>query len=194
MVGSTAQLRTVVRTVRQQAAPGELELIRAFINTRNLERGSDMLDDPDDLRAWLAARFLIKRSDPVGPDELIVAVAVREALRDHAGGDRTSAAVLDAAAAACGLRPRFEREGLALAPAVGGVPGALGRLLGIVVASITTGRWDRLKTCRNPNCRWVFYDTTRNRSAVWCDMAVCGSRAKSRAYYARRRSQSSSST
>jgi len=184
----------VVRNIRQQVAPGDLELVRAFINTRDLEHRHDRLGDPDDLRAWLAARFLIKRSDPVGPDELAVAVAVREALRDHAGGDRTSAAVLDAAAAACGLRPRFEREGLALAPAVGGVPGALGRLLGIVVAAMTSGRWDRLKTCRNPDCRWAFYDTTRNHSAVWCDMAVCGSRAKSRAYYARRRSQRSSST
>jgi predicted RNA-binding Zn ribbon-like protein len=128
----------------------------------------------------------------VGADELAVAIAVREALRDQAGGDRRSAAVLDAAAAACGLRPRFEREGLVLAPAVTGVPGALGRLLGIVVAAITAGRWERLKTCRNPGCRWAFYDATRNRSAVWCDMAVCGSRAKSRAYYARRRSQRSS--
>jgi predicted RNA-binding Zn ribbon-like protein len=42
-----------------------------------------------------------------------------------------------------------------------------------------------VKTCRNPDCRWAFYDSTRNRSAVWCDMAVCGSRAKSRRYYAR---------
>jgi predicted RNA-binding Zn ribbon-like protein len=43
-----------------------------------------------------------------------------------------------------------------------------------------------MKTCRNPACRWAFYDTTRNRSAVWCDMAACGNRAKARSYYARR--------
>jgi predicted RNA-binding Zn ribbon-like protein len=65
------------------------------------------------------------------------------------------------------------------------VAGALGRLLGIVVAAVGTGEWSRVKTCRNPDCRWAFYDSTRNRSAVWCDMAVCGSRAKSRRYYAR---------
>ena len=76
---------------------------------------------------------------------------------------------------------------MSLAPDVGGVAGALGRMIGIAVAAIGSGRWERMKTCRNSSCRWAFYDATRNRSAVWCDMAACGSRAKSRAYYARQR-------
>ena len=75
---------------------------------------------------------------------------------------------------------------MALAPRAVGVTGGLGWLLGIVVAAFGSGGWSRMKTCRNPACRWAFYDNTRNRSGVWCDMSRCGSRAKARAYYARR--------
>jgi predicted RNA-binding Zn ribbon-like protein len=48
------------------------------------------------------------------------------------------------------------------------------------------GSWARLKACRSQLCKWLFYDRSRNRSAVWCSMAVCGNRTKTRAYRARR--------
>lgn len=41
----------------------------------------------------------------------------------------------------------------------------------------------RLKYC--PSCKWLFYDSTRNRSRRWCDMEDCGSRDKSLKYYHR---------
>jgi predicted RNA-binding Zn ribbon-like protein len=46
------------------------------------------------------------------------------------------------------------------------------------------GTWSRLKACRE--CRWAFYDHSRNGAGSWCSMAVCGSRVKQRAYHARR--------
>jgi predicted RNA-binding Zn ribbon-like protein len=179
--------------MRRNAAPGELELVRAFINTADRERGADALAEADDLRRWLSGHGLLAANADVGRDELTVALAVREALREMAGGNsgRTpsvpACATLDALSEASGLRPTFEPDGtVTLAPGTAGVAGGLGRLLGIVVFSLVSGDWSRLKTCRNPACRWAFYDTTRNRSGVWCDMAACGSRAKARAYYARR--------
>lgn len=36
----------------------------------------------------------------------------------------------------------------------------------------------RLKVCKNPGCRWLFVDRTKNQSRVWCDMSACGNRAK----------------
>jgi predicted RNA-binding Zn ribbon-like protein len=185
----------VVRTSgKRNAAPGDLELVRAFVNSARLERGDDDLDLPDDLRRWLVDRDLLAASAEVGDDDLLVAVAVREALRDLAGANSgrvpsdAACATLDALSEASGLRPHFEPGGtVTLAPRAAGVGGALGRLIGIVVAAVGSGEWTRLKTCRNPACRWAFHDNTRNRSAVWCDMAVCGSRAKSRAYYSRQR-------
>lgn len=44
---------------------------------------------------------------------------------------------------------------------------------------------ERLKIC--PNCGWLFLDRSRNRSRAWCDMAVCGNRAKASRHYRRRR-------
>ena len=41
---------------------------------------------------------------------------------------------------------------------------------------------DRLKTCAGIHCGWLFLDTTRNGSRRWCEMEVCGSRAKMRRY------------
>ena len=48
--------------------------------------------------------------------------------------------------------------------------------------AVADGSWSRLKACRSETCRWAFFDAARNRSRAWCDMAVCGNRAKARAY------------
>ena len=53
--------------------------------------------------------------------------------------------------------------------------------------ALVVGAWPRLKACRETTCRWAFYDASKNRSSIWCSMAVCGSRAKARTY--RRRKQ-----
>ncbi|MDB5525586.1 MAG: zinc finger protein [Rhizobium sp.] len=44
---------------------------------------------------------------------------------------------------------------------------------------------DRLKIC--PNCEWLFVDRSKNRSRNWCDMTVCGNRAKARLHYRKKR-------
>ena len=48
--------------------------------------------------------------------------------------------------------------------------------------AIASGTWSRLKCCRNHACRWAFYDDSKNRSATWCSMQICGNRAKTRTY------------
>ena len=45
----------------------------------------------------------------------------------------------------------------------------------------------KLKVC--PNCNWLFLDKSRNSSRLWCDMAVCGNRAKARQHYRRQKLQ-----
>lgn len=44
----------------------------------------------------------------------------------------------------------------------------------------------RLRVCGNPDCRWVFYDETRNASRRWCS-PTCSSLIKVRRYRARHR-------
>jgi predicted RNA-binding Zn ribbon-like protein len=46
----------------------------------------------------------------------------------------------------------------------------------------------RLRAC--PACDWLFLDKSRNGSRIWCDMAVCGNRQKSKLNYHKKRRQS----
>lgn len=43
----------------------------------------------------------------------------------------------------------------------------------------------RLKQCPGEHCGWVFFDMTKNGSRRWCEMSVCGNRAKARMHYRR---------
>ncbi len=42
---------------------------------------------------------------------------------------------------------------------------------------------ERLRICGH--CGWLFLDRSKNRSRMWCDMAVCGNREKARRHYSR---------
>jgi predicted RNA-binding Zn ribbon-like protein len=179
---------------KQQEAPGELEHVRAFVNTIDLEEGTDELTAPDDLAAWLVANGLAPSGLVASDDDLEHAVGLREALRSvllaHNADkfiDGDVARTLDGAAVRSAMRLRFDKAGSGtLEPEAGGVDGALGRLLAIVHGSAAEGTWARLKACRDDTCQWAFYDHTKNRSGTWCNMAVCGNRAKARAYRERR--------
>jgi predicted RNA-binding Zn ribbon-like protein len=46
-----------------------------------------------------------------------------------------------------------------------------------------------VRRCANDRCRWLFLDESRRGNRRWCDMAVCGSRAKARTYYRRRKAK-----
>ena len=72
-----------------------------------------------------------------------------------------------------------------IAPRAGGVDGALGHLLVLIADAQRDGTWSRLKACPAEDCQFAFYDRSRNRSAVWCDMKVCGNRAKVRQFRTR---------
>ncbi|MGH3093181.1 MAG: CGNR zinc finger domain-containing protein [Gaiellaceae bacterium] len=169
-------------------APGELELVRVFVNTLEIDEAVDELSSPAALTGWLRAQGLLRGAAATRAD-LANARRLREALRvlllaNNGVSIRKEAAVtLNRAARRAGLGVRFEPEGTArVEPAARGVDGALGRLLAIVSASMADGSWERLKACRADDCRWAFYDRARNRSRHWCSMAVCGNRTKARTF------------
>ena len=58
--------------------------------------------------------------------------------------------------------------------------GALGRLAESAARGLVDDDPDRLRVCANDECRWVYYDTSKGGRRKWCDMAVCGNRAKAR--------------
>jgi predicted RNA-binding Zn ribbon-like protein len=163
--------------VSMMAAPGELELVRQFVNTLDVEEGTDVLPE------WLAEH------DP-SPADVRNAFALREALRsamlanhDRAEIPADSLDVMNAAAERAGLRVAFTPDrSWEPRPDPTGVDGALGNLLAIVTSAMAAGTWPRLKVCLNDLCRWSFYDHSNARSSKWCDMRICGNRAKQRAW------------
>lgn len=159
-----------------KAAPEPLRLVQRFVNT------IDLSHDDEWLVAWLAGQGLVSPSG----DELERARGLREAIRellyanhgqppddDHSG-------VLGAAADAAALTIDFgDRR---LVPRAPGLDGVLGLVVAVCFTSMNDGTWSRLKCCRNLDCRWAFYDYSKNRSAAWCSMQICGNRTKTRAY------------
>ena len=59
------------------------------------------------------------------------------------------------------------------------------RIVESAVALLTSPDLERVKAC--PGCGWFFLDETKNGSRRWCSMRMCGSLAKSRRYYLRKR-------
>lgn len=175
-----------------EAAPGRLRLVQRFVNTVDVEHGHEDLTEPRRLKELLVELALLDARAAIGADVLLRALELREALRNLAlannGGKVASAAaaVLEEAASRGRLVVRFDRGVPSLEPASRNADGALADLVGVVYTAIADGTWSRLKACRREVCGRLFYDRSRNRSAVWCQMAVCGNRVKTRAYRARR--------
>jgi predicted RNA-binding Zn ribbon-like protein len=171
-----------------QAAPGELERVRDFVNTLDVESGADALSSPEALRAWLHDSGLSPGRSATRAD-LVAARRLREAIRsllleNNGLSVRKEAAVtLNRAAARTGVGLRFDPGGrVRLEPAARGVDAALGQLIAIAASAMAEGTWARLKACRADDCQWAFYDHARNHSRHWCSMAVCGNRTKARTY------------
>ena len=115
-----------------------------------------------------------------GPAPLI---ALRDALRAYLTTGDTSA--LAPIAAANPLAVTFDGGDATLATA--GSDPTVGSLIADVYRAHASGDWVRLKACANPDCQWIFYDSSRNRSGRWCSMNECGEVMKARAYRRRAR-------
>jgi predicted RNA-binding Zn ribbon-like protein len=187
---------------RVEAAPrGDLHLLQDFVNTNDIEGGSDELGTPELLRDWLVQRGLVPDQTPADAAAHARALALREGIRALGranNGEPLEVAQVEALNSAAVQMPvtvsiaAQPGDGAwALQPAASGIDAFLGRLLAIVTTAMADGTWSRIKACRNDTCRWLFFDQSRNRSGTWCSMAVCGSRMKARSYRARRRSAAS---
>ena len=177
-------------------APGELEVVRRLLNTWSIP--NDTRQPRDDLPDMVRDSRLWGRAFPgqpkVPPDSAAQLLQLRSCLR----------AMLDPAE---GERAGFERWLKAIPVHLQGAPegGKLGirivssadrtftgRIVAITAEAMLQGHWLRLKAC--PDCRWVFYDPTRNLSKRWCGMTkggpggrACGTIAKVSRFRARQR-------
>jgi predicted RNA-binding Zn ribbon-like protein len=173
----------------RETATGDLGLVQAFVNTLDMEPGTEELKDPNTLHDWLVARGLMDSAQSVGDADLKHALGLREAMRSVIGRNSglriypVDLSTLNQAASASGLRMRFGAEGKArLEPEATGPVGAMGRLVAALYAAMQSEDWGRLKLCSSGTCRWALYDRSRNHSSRWCTMASCGNREKARRF------------
>ncbi|MCG5213647.1 CGNR zinc finger domain-containing protein [Streptosporangium sp. KLBMP 9127] len=172
--------------MRRKPAPEELAVVEDFCNTATHLHGEDVLARPDTAAAWLAAH---SGQASLGQPELEALVAARETIRAFIA-DRTDPEAIrnvNALIQAVAGPPAIGPDGtLAIRPAVGD-PAAdlICAVLAALLAHGLTGQGGRLKACAAPECRWVFYDRAPSGNGLWCDMDICGSRHKMRAYRAR---------
>ena len=151
---------------------------------------------PADDADWLEGE-VSKRAD-LAADLMTQAIALREAIHDigaalgrRAKPPAASLAGLSAVHARCVAKA-------ALAPGVlscrwrwsvraAPVEAALGPIALAAVKLFTEGDFHRIRECGGHACGWLFYDRSKNNRRRWCEMEVCGNRAKQRRLAARRR-------
>jgi predicted RNA-binding Zn ribbon-like protein len=139
----------------QQAAPGALEEVRTLLNTWRI---------PNDTR--VPVDELGEAGEAGDVDEVLRGLRndLRAVVEGASDADRTLTAWIDRLGVTVvvdGGRVRFRHDA-----------GRPGDLLAIVLDAVADGTWPRLKAC--PDCRWAFYDNTRNGSKRWCLMAAAG--------------------
>jgi predicted RNA-binding Zn ribbon-like protein len=165
------------RDAAGQQAPVGLEPVRALLNSWLIPNDSRQ---PADRFGELAGARGWTKTEAAAVREL------RDDLRPMTESGRADAGVLNGWIERLGLRPAvasYPGDGIVYWHS--GSPA--GEVLAAVVASVSAGTWHRLKAC--PDCRWVFYDNTRNGSKRWClmyaggpDGRACGTIAKVRRY------------
>jgi predicted RNA-binding Zn ribbon-like protein len=179
-----------------------------FVNTEPVLDGArvDLLDDVDDLVAWLQAahappqpaRPALRGGTSEGRAVFREALALRAALRTGAErlaegkppGEELVRAINRVLAERPGYR-ELVREGKGWVTRVRPVTISARQVLVPIAESaawlLEHGDPSLVRRCEGPACVLLFYDTTRNRSRRWCSMEGCGSRAKAAAYYRRTR-------
>jgi predicted RNA-binding Zn ribbon-like protein len=145
---------------------------------------------------WLKGE--VSRRADLAADLMTQAIALREAIHNigaalgrRAKPPAASLADLSAVHARCVAKA-------ALAPGVlscrwrwsvraAPVEAALGPIALAAVKLFTEGDFHRIRECGGHACGWLFYDRSKNNRRRWCEMEVCGNRAKQRRLAARRR-------
>jgi predicted RNA-binding Zn ribbon-like protein len=167
-----------------------LDVANSVILRSELERRIDRFDVPQQLEAFpkaalqfSAERALFGSLDPVRPENRTGFLSLREAIdayfRKRVEGRDDRLLLADLLTAAAGV--------LRHSPGVASLEAATARSAIRLLADAET---ERLKICGN--CGWLFLDRSRNRSRMWCDMAVCGNRAKASRHYHRKRREAAS--
>ena len=174
-------------------APGRLALLQRFVNSSNHDFPPewDRIGTAAKAQAWLRGKGLVAPGDRISGADAARLRELREAIRalvvSNRAGQPPAAALEVVRAQGAELRIVIDDAGrTVLEPTRDGADRAVATLLAILHEAQLSGDWSRMTACRK--CEYAFFDRSKNRSAAWCDMAICGNRTKNRTYYRRRTS------
>lgn len=181
----------------------DADLCLAFANTRYW-RGSaaptEELGHADDLLRWAAAAAKLPadliRSFGQPPAMLASAIDLREVIHrcfaatasGHAPNTQDMAA-LNAALAEAPARQRVQLGGWDVGTPAPSVATLLAPVLWSAADLIVGGQLGRVRQCANPECGWLFLDSSKSGNRRWCSMSACGNRAKAHRHYLRQKGQ-----
>ena len=138
-------------------------------------------------RTWLLQKRLVTPPVRITHADVARLRELREALRALIAANHGNAIPHDALetlrreGAKARLRVGFGSRGATeLEPVGRGTDAAAATVLDMLHEAQITGVWPRLKACRQ--CGYAFFDRSKNRSAAWCAMSICGNRTKNRTY------------
>jgi predicted RNA-binding Zn ribbon-like protein len=174
--------------------PAAALVVKDFVNSVDLAAGTEQLSSPAALGSWLNEHGMGDDTPGLGAVDLAKVIAVREGLRqlllvnaghtpDNTVLDRFNTMLGSTSLVAC-----FDASGDRTLAAADSAPVAVAvaALLCAVDRTRADGVWERLKVCARDECRWAYYDASRNRSGRWCSMTDCGNRVKMKRAYAAR--------
>jgi predicted RNA-binding Zn ribbon-like protein len=195
LTDATARIDRGPQPGHRRPAPGDLELVQTFLNSRwdLTSSNEEELVTPGAVSTWLVEHGLCDHRPALKESDRRRVLEVREGLRsmlfvnNGALEDPDVLAGLNRALRAPRIYVQFGAGGTPeFKPQPRDLDGALALIASIVALSQVDGSWSRMKACRGRDCGWAFYDYSRNQASSWCAMSVCGSRAKVRAYRKRR--------
>ncbi|MCU1642288.1 MAG: hypothetical protein JWN03_2563 [Nocardia sp.] len=163
-----------------------------FIGTVQSRRTefTDLLETPGDLVEWTVEAALLDSAPAADTGALADATRLREATyrlalavthgESLAAADRQLVNNL-----ARGALPELTVEASGSVKRSGTIETALAAIARSAVELIGGADRGRIKECGREDCTRLYVDTSRAGSRRWCDMTVCGNRAKSAAFRAR---------
>ena len=118
-------------------------------------------------------------------ESLYRVIAAAASGRKPAGTDlaRVNASV-GASMAGAHLRPHEGRFELSFAPEGAATLNApiVAPVVRAAIDMLTSEAIQRVRSCADESCAWLFFDATRSGTRRWCDMKVCGNRNKVRRF------------
>lgn len=169
-------------------------------NWRTSDRSTDRdhLDEPEWLAEWLVQQKL-PAAGPALPEELQRLKGLRGLLWDEVQklvqGEPTGTALLEQLNAYMGGGPVVRQvvwnsggeAEVTLLPQRADWEQIMAEIAASFAGALLEKEPSRFRICGNPDCLWVYYDDTRNRSKRYCDDKMCGNLMKVRRFRARKK-------